>query len=231
MYWILFPINDLRQAVETSRRILTKEKLNILLTGQSSSTLFMSIRDGHRRRVSFDTKEELGDKIDKLAVMIGRLTTRDSGINRDFKPQIPQSRGRGQNRQYNQEHYKDRYRSNNRSNSRDRGQYRQDKSRPRYEHNYRRGNFRGNMRNYGRQNSRGECINNYRNDSYDRSRDGSRERFFPEIMAITELEVQAIVGPGQDAELAQIGVEFIVISVGNMIISGGTVPLLDKKRR
>ena len=32
----------------------------------------MSIRDGHQRRVSFDMKEELGNKIDKLAVMIGK---------------------------------------------------------------------------------------------------------------------------------------------------------------
>ena len=38
----------------------------------------MSIRDGHNRKVSFDTKEELGDKIDKLAEMIGKLATRDS---------------------------------------------------------------------------------------------------------------------------------------------------------
>ena len=42
---------------------------------------------------------------------------------------------------------------------------------------------------------------------------------FPEIMAITELEVQAIVDLGQDPELAQTGIENIVISVGNMIIS------------
>ena len=41
---------------------------------------------------------------------------------------------------------------------------------------------------------------------------------FPEIMAIIELEVQSVVGPSQDPELAQIGIEFIVISVGNMII-------------
>ena len=32
----------------------------------------MSIRDGHHRKVSFDTREEIGDKIDKLAVMIGK---------------------------------------------------------------------------------------------------------------------------------------------------------------
>ena len=186
----------------------------------------MSIRDGHNRKVSFDTKEELGDKIDKVVVMIGKIAARDSRTNRQFKPQIHQSRGRGQNRNYSQKNYQNRYKSNNRSYSRDRGQYRQDRSRPRYEQNYRRGNFRGNIRSYGRQNSRGEYRNNYRNDSYDRSRNRSEKGHFPEIMAIIEPEAQAIVDPGQDPELAQIGTEFIVISVGNMIISQGTFPLL-----
>ena len=46
------------------------------------STPFMNIRDGHNREVSFETKEELGDKMDKLAVMIGQLATRDSGTDR-----------------------------------------------------------------------------------------------------------------------------------------------------
>ena len=54
---------------------------------------------------------------------------------------------------------------------------------------------------------------------------------FPEIMAITELEVQAKVDPGQGPGLAQIGIEFIIISVGNMIILQGTVQLLEKKRK
>ena len=35
LYWILFPIEDLRQAVEIAKRILTKEKLDRQLTGQS----------------------------------------------------------------------------------------------------------------------------------------------------------------------------------------------------
>ena len=65
----------------------------------------MSIREGHNRKVSFDTKEELGDKIDKLEVMIGKLSTRDSGTGRQFKPQIYQNRGRGQNINYNQHNY------------------------------------------------------------------------------------------------------------------------------
>ena len=49
----------------------------------------MSIRDGHNRRVSFNTREEIGDKTDKLAVMIGKLATGDSGTNRQIKPQNP----------------------------------------------------------------------------------------------------------------------------------------------
>ena len=63
---------------------LTKEKIDKKLSGQSSSTPFMSIKDKHSRRVSFDTKEELGDKIDKLTVMIGKLATRDCNLNHKF---------------------------------------------------------------------------------------------------------------------------------------------------
>ena len=54
---------------------------------------------------------------------------------------------------------------------------------------------------------------------------------FPETIAtMLEIEVQAIVGPGQDPEQVQIGIEFTVIGVGNTIILQGTVPLLEKKR-
>ena len=60
---------------------------------------------------------------------------------------------------------------------------------------------------------------------------GLERGHFPEIMTIIELEVQATVDPDQDPDLAQIGIEFIVISVGNMIISQGTIPLLEKKRK
>ena len=59
---------------------------------------------------------------------------------------------------------------------------------------------------------------------------GLEKGHFPGIMTIIELEAQATVDPGQDPELAQIGREFIAISVGNMIIAQETVPLLGKKR-
>ena len=108
----------------------------------------MNIRDGHHRKVSFDTKEELGDKIDNLAVMIDKLSTGDSGTIRQFKPQIHQGRGRGQNRNYNQRHYQSR--QGNRSNSNDRRWFRQDRSSQTHEQNFRRGKFRRDVRNFDR---------------------------------------------------------------------------------
>ena len=36
------------------------------LSGQSSSTPFMSVKDNHSRQVTFNTGDELGDKIDKI---------------------------------------------------------------------------------------------------------------------------------------------------------------------
>ena len=72
------------------KRILTKEKLDKQLTGQTSTSPFMSIRGGVNRKVSFDTRDELGDKIDKLTVMLGRLAAKDINEKRPFKPQIYQ---------------------------------------------------------------------------------------------------------------------------------------------
>ena len=142
LYWILFPIEDLRQAVETAKRILTKEKLDKQLTGQTSASPFMNIRDGTERKVSFNARDELGDKIDKLTVMMSRLAAKDSNEKRPFKPQIYKSRGsypQGQNRSYNQRGYQDRGRIGNGSGSRNRGQY--GNNRHRLQQNYRDNNF------------------------------------------------------------------------------------------
>ena len=94
LYWILFPIEDLRQAVDTAKRILTKEKLDKQLTGQTSTSRFLSVRDGTERRVSFNTNDELRDKIDKLTVVMSRLVAKDSHKRKPFKPQIYRSRGK-----------------------------------------------------------------------------------------------------------------------------------------
>ena len=152
------------------------------MTGQVSTSLFLSIGEAASRRTSSDTREELNDKIVKLLAMIGKLAAKDSGRTRQFKPQINQSRGRCHNKNYSQRNYQNRYRSDNRSNSRDRGQLRQDRGRHRFEQGYRRSSFRDNSRGYSRQNSRGEYRNNsYRNDGYNRGRDRSRDRSFSGI--------------------------------------------------
>ena len=75
LYWVLFPIMDLRQAVEMAKRILTKEKIVRQLAGQTSSTPFMSIRDGLNKRVTFNMTDDIEQKIDKLTVMMGKLVT------------------------------------------------------------------------------------------------------------------------------------------------------------
>ena len=122
LYWILFPIEDLRQAVETAKRILTKEKLDKQLMGQSSVSLFMNIRDGTERRVSFGN--ELGSKIDKLTVAMSRLAAKENHEKRPFKPQIYKSRG--QNRSFNWVNFW------NRPSNRNRGQYMSSKPRQNY---------------------------------------------------------------------------------------------------
>ena len=129
LYWILFPIEDLRQTVETAKRILTKEKLDMRLTGQTSASPFMNIREGTERRVSFNTGDELGDKIDKLTIVMSRLVAKDSNEKRPFKPKIYKSSG--QNRSYSHQN------RNGRSDSGNRVQY--GNNRPRQ--NYRDSNF------------------------------------------------------------------------------------------
>ena len=43
LYWVLFPIEDVGQAVKTAERILTEDKIDRQLVSQSSSTPFINI--------------------------------------------------------------------------------------------------------------------------------------------------------------------------------------------
>ena len=112
-YWVLFPIENLRQAVDTAKRILTKEKLDKQLTGQTSTSPFMSIRERTDKRVLFNASDELGDKIDKLTIVMSTLVATDNHERRPFRPQIYKSRG--QNRSYGQRGYQHRSNDRNRS--------------------------------------------------------------------------------------------------------------------
>ena len=125
----------------------------------------MSIREGIDRRVSFNTKDELGDKIDKLTVMMSKLAAKDNHERKPFKLQIYKSRD--QNRSYGQGGYQ------NRSDSRSRGHFMNNSPRQ----NYRGNRFRGNSRGYSRQDDRGN-FRNERYNNYNRDRSRPRERSF-----------------------------------------------------
>ena len=148
LYWVVFPIADLGQAVETAKRILTKEKIYRQLAGQSFLTPFMSIKDGYNsKKVTFDMQGSLDDKTDKLASMMSKMTAQDDNLNKQFKPKIYQGKQRGQSRNfydqniYDQRDYQNRYRSNSRDRRttyRCRGQYEHSyRGRPHYVSNYR----------------------------------------------------------------------------------------------
>ena len=106
--------------------------------------------------------------------MLNKLTTKDDGLNKQFKPKIFQGKRRGQTRNfydrcnYDQRNYQNRYRSGSgvrRISLSSRIQCGQNyRDRPIYEQNYRndfrrnmsshRGNYRGNMRTYQNKNFR-----------------------------------------------------------------------------
>ena len=107
---MLFPLADLRLAVETAKRILTKEKIDKQLAGQTSSVPFMSVKDGLSKRVTFNAADDLEQKMDRLTAMMGKLVTEDEGQSKPFKPQVYQpNRGRNHNRG----NYYGRFRNNN----------------------------------------------------------------------------------------------------------------------
>ena len=166
LYWVLFPIENVRQAVGTAKRILTKEKLDKQLTGQTSTSPFMSIREGTDKRVSFNARHELGDKTDKLTIVMSKLLAIDNHERRPFRPQIYKSRR--QNRSYGQGRYQPRSNDRNRSYGTGRD------TRQNYQGNGSRGNFRGNNRQDSRERYRKERYGNHSN----RNRNRSRERTF-----------------------------------------------------
>ena len=70
--------------------ILTKEKIDQQLAGQSTSTPFKKIRDGYNNTkvVTFNMQERLNDKIDKLMSMMSKLTVHGNKQDKQFKPKI-----------------------------------------------------------------------------------------------------------------------------------------------
>ena len=45
----------------------------------------MTIKDGHHRNVSCGIRDEIADKMGKLVVLLGKLATKESRLNRQFR--------------------------------------------------------------------------------------------------------------------------------------------------
>ena len=58
LYWVLFPIGNLHETVETTKRFLPKGKIDRQMTGQST-TPFMKLTEKKRKTVTFDARDAL----------------------------------------------------------------------------------------------------------------------------------------------------------------------------
>ena len=108
LHLTLINVNNLRDAIDLAKRVLTKEKLDRHMTGQSS-TLFMrmtsnnnySTQTNNKRGVMFDAMETLernSDCIDKLTSLVSYIKMTIDRKQSPYKPRIYQGRSRNQNR-------------------------------------------------------------------------------------------------------------------------------------
>ena len=98
IYWVLFPIDNLCEAVETAKRFLTREKIDRQMTRQSS-TPFMKLSDKKRKTVSFDTRDVLernSENMEWMTALMDKMYIKLDQKETPYKPQIYQKRGRGQ---------------------------------------------------------------------------------------------------------------------------------------
>ena len=86
----MFPINNLREAVDTTKKVLNKEKLDKQLTGQASNTsLFMKLRDAtySGQKVSIKSQDQ-----ETMTTMMYNIPLQQDKAKKPFKPQVYQRR-------------------------------------------------------------------------------------------------------------------------------------------
>ena len=206
LYSTLINVNNLRDAIDLAKRVLTKEKLDRQLTGQYS-TPFMkaSSNDSHlpktiKKGVTFDIMETLernSDCIDRLTSLVSDTKMTMDRKQSPYKPKIYQGRSRNQN--VNQQNFTPRNRSfsrgrnqgGNRGNYNNRNNYRpnyRNRSRGRwnnhmsgdssnYYQNYNRlGNTRPNYRQNAQWTFRNRSQSRNRNENYNNDHTRGRSR-------------------------------------------------------
>ena len=196
LYPILFPIDNLRDAITTAKWVMKKEKIDRYKTGQSPVTPFMRVNECSqsseklgKKGMTFhviETLEEHSYSIDKLTSLVGKMNVKMDRKETPYKPRVyqnrPRSQGRGRqqnfqchNRSFSRDRNRGNYNYNNRNN---RLNYR-DRSRDNYRCDDRRHNYQPNEKhnNYRPDNRRRD---NYRQDSRNRQNyrgNDSRQRY------------------------------------------------------
>ena len=193
LYYKVYDINNLKEAVGTAKHMLTKEQIDKQKSGQPSVQPVLKFNQQNPKKnksVSFSvmkTIQKQGDSIDKLTSLMNELSSKlDRKDNSaQYKPRIHQGRNRGCRQRQNS------YGSRDRSYSRERGPYDSGRNRRNYQNgnNYgnrgyqpRNGDYQTNNRHNDRPSYRRENFNqNYgqrnRNRGVSRECDRSRPRY------------------------------------------------------
>ena len=104
LYCLLYQTDNLNAAIETVKRILTKEKKDKQKTGQSAATPFMKASQEKSKKskkgVSFgvlETKEPIdrdSSSTDKLTSLVNKLNMKLDRQEAQYRPTVYQNRGR-----------------------------------------------------------------------------------------------------------------------------------------
>ena len=83
LYYMVYHINNLREAVETAKQMLTKEQIDKQKSGQPSVSPFLKVNQQSLKKssknVSFSVMETIqkqGDSIDKLTSLMNELSSK-----------------------------------------------------------------------------------------------------------------------------------------------------------
>ena len=91
LYGILFPINNLQEAVDAAKRVLTKEKLDKQLSGQTAnSTAFMKMGDTMHtgKKMSIKPQDSIKERLENLTSMMYKVSIQQEEGKKPFKPQV-----------------------------------------------------------------------------------------------------------------------------------------------
>ena len=89
LYWILFPIDNLREAVETAKRFLTKEKMDRQLTGQSSTPCMKLNDKKSKKAVLFDARivlERNSENMERMTALMDKMYIKLDQKDISYKP-------------------------------------------------------------------------------------------------------------------------------------------------